>query len=87
MGHRSDYTETRPYPKVPSFLLATLKMLVDLVVPLMIFTIGLALSLSSVHHEYIIIPAVLIKLFLVPSISCASAFCWGLGDLFPTPAS
>ena len=63
---------------VPSFMLKTLEMFGDLVVPLMIFTIGLALSLPRVQHAYVIIPAVLIKLFLVPFISYSSAFFLGL---------
>jgi predicted permease len=63
---------------LPSFIMRTLGMFGDLVVPLMIFTIGLALSLPRVKHAYIIIPAVLIKLFLVPFISYSAAVLLGL---------
>ena len=64
---------------LPSFLLKTLGMLGDLVVPLMIFTIGLALSLPTVRHAYVIIPAVAIKLGVVPFISYMAAMRLGLG--------
>jgi len=63
---------------LPSFLLKTLGMLGDLVVPLMIFTIGLALSLPKVRHAYAIIPAVAIKLGVVPFISYTAAMLLGL---------
>jgi predicted permease len=63
---------------VPAFILKTLGMFGDLVVPLMIFTIGLALSLPKVKHAYAIIPAVLIKLFLVPLVSYTIAAFLGL---------
>jgi len=54
----------------------TLGLLGDLVVPLMIFTIGLALSLPKVRHAYAIIPAVTIKLGVVPFISYMAAMLW-----------
>lgn len=63
---------------LPSFFLKTLGMLGDLVVPLMIFTIGLALSLPKVRHAYAIIPAVAIKLGVVPFISYTAAMLLGL---------
>jgi len=63
---------------LPSFLLKTLGMLGDLVVPLMIFTIGLALSLPKVRHAYAIIPAVVVKLGVVPFISYMAAVLLGL---------
>jgi hypothetical protein len=63
---------------LPSFLLKTLGLLGDLVVPLMIFTIGLALSLPKVRHAYAIIPAVTIKLGVVPFISYMAAMLLGL---------
>jgi predicted permease len=63
---------------LPSFLVKTLGMLGDLVVPLMIFTIGLALSLPKVRHAYAIIPAVVIKLGAVPFISFMAAMGLGL---------
>ena len=63
---------------LPSFLLKTLGMLGDVVVPLMIFTVGLALSLPKVRHAYAIIPAVTIKLGVVPFISYVAAMVLGL---------
>lgn len=63
---------------VPGFVMKTLSMLGDLVVPLMIFTIGLALSFPKVRHAYAIIPAVIIKLAVVPFISYAAAVMLGL---------
>lgn len=63
---------------LPETILKTLGMFGDLVVPLMIFTIGLALSLPRVKHAYVIVPAVLIKLFLVPFISYFAAVLLGL---------
>jgi predicted permease len=63
---------------IPPAVLKTLTMFGDLVVPLMIFTIGLALSLPRVKHAYVIIPAVLIKLFLMPVISYTTAAFLGL---------
>lgn len=63
---------------VPTFVIKTLGMLGDLVVPLMIFTIGLALSFPKVRHAYAIIPAVSIKLFLVPLISYGAGALLGL---------
>jgi len=63
---------------LPSFLLKTLGMLGDLVVPLMVFTIGLALSLPKVRHAYAVIPAVVIKLGVVPFISYTAAMLLGL---------
>jgi len=63
---------------VPSVILKTMGSLGDLVVPLMIFTIGLALSLPKITHAYVVIPAVVIKLFLIPFISFSVALLLGL---------
>jgi predicted permease len=63
---------------LPPFLTKTLGMLGDLVVPLMIFSIGLALSLPKVRHAYTIVPAVLIKLAVFPFISYMIAVLLGL---------
>jgi len=63
---------------LPQFMLTSLEMLGSLVVPLMIFSVGLALSLPEVRHAFAIVPAVLIKLALVPIISAASAVLLGL---------
>lgn len=64
--------------KLPAFLLKTLGMFGDLVVPLMIFSIGLALSFPKVRHAYAVIPAVLIKLAVSPCISYGAARALGL---------
>ena len=63
---------------LPQFMLKSLDMLGSLVVPLMIFSIGLALSLPEVRHAIAIVPAVIIKLVLVPVISAVSAVLLGL---------
>ncbi len=64
--------------EIPAFVLKTLEMFSSLVIPLMIFSIGLALSLPRVKHAYIIIPAVIIKLAVVPVISFTAAFFLGI---------
>jgi len=63
---------------LPAFFLKALDMLGSLVVPLMIFSIGLALTLPRVSHAYAIIPAVIIKMALSPFISFATAQSLGL---------
>ncbi|MDH4232587.1 MAG: AEC family transporter [Nitrospirota bacterium] len=66
---------------LPSSIIKSLDMLGSLVVPLMIFSIGLALSLPKVRHAYAIIPAVVIKLAIVPFFSFLAASMLGLtGD-------
>jgi hypothetical protein len=63
---------------LPAFALKTIEMLGGLVVPLMIFSIGLVLSLPKVKHAYAIIPAVVIKLVAGPLIAYATARMLGL---------
>jgi malate permease and related proteins len=63
---------------LPSYLLTALDMLGSLVVPLMIFSIGLALSIPQVKHAYIVIPAVFIKLFISPAIALIIAKAFGI---------
>jgi len=63
---------------LPSFIIKAFDMLGSLVVPLMIFSIGLALSLPKVRHAYAIVPAVVIKLAVVPFISFMTAALLGL---------
>jgi predicted permease len=58
---------------LPLFILNTLEMLGGLVVPLMIFSIGLALTFPKVAHAYAVIPAVIIKLVVSPAISLLAA--------------
>lgn len=64
--------------QLPAFVQKALGMFGDLVVPLMIFSIGLALTLPKVKHAYAIIPAVIIKLAIVPFISFVTAYFLGL---------
>jgi predicted permease len=63
---------------LPAFFLKALDMLGGLVVPLMIFSIGLALTLPRVNHAYAIIPAVIIKIAVSPFISFTTAQALGL---------
>lgn len=63
---------------IPTFLLDTLDMFGNLVVPLMIFSIGLALTIPKVKHAYVIIPALIIKLIMVPLVSFVAAYILGL---------
>ncbi len=63
---------------LPASLLRTLEMLGSLVVPLMIFSIGLALTLPKVSHAYAIIPAVIIKMAVSPLISFTAGQSLGL---------
>ncbi|MCX7793557.1 MAG: AEC family transporter [Thermodesulfovibrionales bacterium] len=66
---------------LPDFILKTLDLLANLVVPLMIFSIGLALTIPKVEHTCAIIPAVVIKLTIVPFISFFTAYMLGLRDI------
>ena len=72
---------------LPLFVLKTLDMLGSLVVPLMIFSIGLALSLPKVNHAYAIIPAVVIKLIAGPVIAYGTARMLGLTGVALTSCS
>jgi len=72
---------------LPLFVLKTLDMLGSLVVPLMIFSIGLALSLPKVKHAYAIIPAVVIKLIAGPVIAYGTARLLGLSGVALTSCS
>jgi predicted permease len=72
---------------LPLFVLKTLDMLGSLVVPLMIFSIGLALSLPKVKHAYAIIPAVVIKLIAGPVIAYGTARMLGLTGVALTSCS
>lgn len=63
---------------LPEFIMNALSMFGNLVVPLMIFSIGLALSAPKVKHAFIIIPTVIIKLLIVPFVSFISAYMLGI---------
>jgi predicted permease len=54
---------------LPEFVVNALDMLGGLVIPLMVFSIGLALSLPKVKHASLIVPAVIIKLAVAPFIA------------------
>ncbi|KJU84975.1 auxin efflux carrier family protein [Candidatus Magnetobacterium bavaricum] len=53
----------------PTFVLKSVTMLGDLVVPLMIFSIGLAITLPKIKHAWAIVPAAVIKLAAGPVIA------------------
>ena len=72
---------------LPLFLLKTLDMFGSLVVPLMIFSIGLALSLPKVAHAYAAIPAVVIKLVAGPVIAYIAGRTLGLTGVALTSCS
>jgi len=63
---------------LPEFMMKFLSMLGDLVAPLMIFSIGLALSIPKVKYAYVIVPAVVIKLAIVPIVAYTAALILGL---------
>lgn len=63
---------------LPEFIMRFLSMLGELVAPLMIFSIGLALSLPRIRHAYVIIPAIIIKLAVMPFIAYITAIMLGL---------
>jgi predicted permease len=63
---------------LPAFVMRTLDLLGGLVVPLMIFSIGLALALPKVSHALAVIPAVAIKMLVSPSLSFLAARQLGL---------
>ncbi|MCE5313041.1 MAG: AEC family transporter [Nitrospiraceae bacterium] len=66
---------------LPEFAVSALSMLSGLVVPLMTFSVGLALTMPGVRHAYAAIPAIIIKLAIVPLISFTAAYMLGLsGD-------
>ncbi len=66
---------------LPAFIVKTLDMLGGLVIPLMVFSIGLALTLPKVKHASLIVPAVIIKLAVAPFIAFTIANLLGMkGD-------
>jgi len=64
--------------QLPKFMMSSLGMFSDLVIPLMLFTTGLVLSMPKVRHAGAIIPAVLIKLCVAPIVSFTAAWFLGL---------
>lgn len=63
---------------LPQPVLKTLDLFGSLVVPLMIFSIGLALTFPQVAHAYAVLPAVVIKMVLSPALSLLIAQAVGL---------
>jgi len=63
---------------LPDPVMKALKMMGGLVVPLMIFSIGLSLTVPRVRHATAIAPALVIKLALVPLISFGVATALGV---------
>ena len=63
---------------LPEFILKALDMLGGLVIPLMVFSTGLALSLPKVKHASLIVPAVIIKLAVAPFIAYTVATLLGV---------
>lgn len=63
---------------LPAFLMKALGMLGDMVVPLMIFSIGLALSLPKVERAITALPAVFIKLLVAPLLAYLTGYLVGL---------
>ncbi|MGE5301094.1 MAG: AEC family transporter [Acidobacteriota bacterium] len=63
---------------VPGLLMKSLDMLGDTVVPLMVFSVGLALSLPKVKHAIIALPAVFMKLLIVPLVAFLAGGVLGL---------
>lgn len=67
--------------KMPDFLLDTLDLLSMPIVPLMIFSIGLALQKPKAKQTFIAIPAIIIKLCIVPIIAFIIALILGMKGL------
>ena len=63
---------------VPTFLMKALGMLGDTVVPLMLFSVGLSLSLPKVTHAVAAVPAIAMKLLVVPLVAFAAGRFLGL---------
>ncbi|MBF0566897.1 MAG: AEC family transporter [Nitrospirae bacterium] len=66
---------------LPAFVLKAIQLLGDLVVPLMIFSIGLALRVPRVGHAYVAVPAVVVKLLLCPLAAFFCAKWMGIGGV------
>ncbi len=67
--------------KLPEFLIKTLDLMSMPIVPVMIFSVGLALEIPKVKQAVIAAPAVLIKLLAVPLIAFAVASVLGMSGL------
>ncbi|MDR1195555.1 MAG: AEC family transporter [Endomicrobium sp.] len=67
--------------RLPGFLLKTLELMSMPIVPLMIFSVGLALTVPKVKETIIVLPAVIIKLCISPLIAFAIARLLGMEGL------
>ncbi|MDA8433338.1 MAG: AEC family transporter [Nitrospiraceae bacterium] len=63
---------------VPAVLMKTFGMLGETVVPLMLFSVGLALSLPKVKHAVVALPAVCMKLLIAPFLALLAGHFLGL---------
>ncbi len=63
---------------LPVFVLKALDALGSVVVPVMIFSIGLALTVPKVNHAYAVIPALVLKLAIGPAIALVTGHLLGL---------
>jgi predicted permease len=66
---------------LPSFFLKTLELMCLPIVPLMIFSVGLALTMPKIKHAVIAMPAIIVKLCFVPLISFTIAYFLGMDGL------
>lgn len=67
--------------ELPDFVYNAMDMLGRLVIPLMIFSIGLALEVPKVNHTFIILPTLVIKLVVSPVVAYIVAKALGLSGL------
>lgn len=66
---------------LPVFIFKAIEMLGMVVVPLMIFSIGLSLSFIKAGHTFTVVPVCIFKLFLSPFIGYSLGRLMGLSDL------
>ncbi|MDR2426880.1 MAG: AEC family transporter [Endomicrobium sp.] len=66
---------------LPGFLLKTLELMSMPIVSLMIFSVGLALTIPKIKETVIVLPAVVIKLCISPLIAYSAAMILGMKNL------
>ncbi|MDR2437661.1 MAG: AEC family transporter [Endomicrobium sp.] len=66
---------------LPNFFLKTLDLIAMPIVPLMLFSVGLALPMPKIKHILITIPALIIKLCVAPLLSFAIVSFFGMDGL------
>ena len=67
--------------KLPDFLVKTLDLMSMPIVPMMIFSVGLALTVPKLKQTVTAIPAIIIKLCVIPAIAFAIALLLGMDGL------